>query len=377
MRLGAIDFISKPYDSPRFAATVRNALERERLTSKVDGSVNAHQVRQGLDTLIGSSPSMSRTKELVRKVVSANVTVLLSGESGTGKEVLARAIHAESHRAQNPFLAINCGAIPENLIESELFGHAKGAFTGASKSRAGLFEQAHGGSLFLDEIGELRIDLQVKLLRVLQDRCVRRLGCEKERSLDVRVIAATNLQLQEEVTAGRFRNDLYYRLSVFPVELPSLRERNRDILELAHYFLKKHGDRLGTQASGFTPAAERALLSYHWPGNVRELENAVERSMLLSETDQVDLPNLPGRLGGQTLGAWPSGYGDPLETPFSGIEPPVIATFAAEEQRILTRALEITGGNVKEAARRLAIGRATVYRKIRAYGIVPRSEKRA
>jgi transcriptional regulator with PAS, ATPase and Fis domain len=312
---------------------------------------------------------MGRTKALVRKVISANVTVLLSGESGTGKEVLARAIHAESQRSRNPFLAINCGAIPENLIESELFGHARGAFTGASKSRAGLFEQAEGGSLFLDEIGELRLDLQVKLLRVLQDRCVRRLGCEKERSLDVRVIAATNLQLQDEVAAGRFRNDLYYRLSIFPVELPSLRERSVDILELAHYFLKKHGVRLGARASGFTPAAERALLSYHWPGNVRELENAIERAMLLAETDLVDLPNLPGRLGGQTPGAWPTGYGDPPDTLFSSGESSQIATLAAEERRILTRALEITGGNVKEAAKRLEIGRATLYRKIRAYGL--------
>jgi len=370
IRLGATDFLLKPYDSPRFVKTVRRALERRRLTAAADGvAALARRSKQGLDSLIGSSPSMGRTKALVRKVISANVTVLLSGESGTGKEVLARAIHAESQRSRNPFLAINCGAIPENLIESELFGHARGAFTGASKSRAGLFEQAEGGSLFLDEIGELRLDLQVKLLRVLQDRCVRRLGCEKERSLDVRVIAATNLQLQDEVAAGRFRNDLYYRLSIFPVELPSLRERSVDILELAHYFLKKHGVRLGARASGFTPAAERALLSYHWPGNVRELENAIERAMLLAETDLVDLSNLPGRLGGQTPGAWPTGYGDPSDTLFSSVESSQIATLAAEERRILTRALEITGGNVKEAAKRLEIGRATLYRKIRAYSL--------
>ena len=368
MHLGAIDFLSKPYEAPRFETTVRNVLEKKRLTNKLGAVAAERRTVHGLNSLIGSSASIESTKGLVRRVVSTNVTVLLSGESGTGKEVLARALHAESNRAASLFLAVNCGAIPEHLIESELFGHARGAFTGAGQARAGLFEQADGGTLFLDEIGELRLDLQVKLLRVLQEKSVRRIGCPIERSLDLRVIAATNLDLHQEVVAGRFRTDVYYRLSVFPVALPPLRERGGDILELATYFLEKHTARLGSKASGFTASAEQAMLFYHWPGNVRELENAIERSMLLTESHLIDLCNLPYEIRNAS-DSFQDEHDGPVDMPPQSVKRLQIATLASEERRILARALEITRGNVTEAAKCLAIGRATLYRKIQAYGL--------
>jgi DNA-binding NtrC family response regulator len=300
--------------------------------------------------LVGSSPAMLRTLDLARRVAQVDSTVLITGESGSGKERLARFIHDESARTAGPFLAINCAAVPETLLESELFGHVRGAFTGASQDRAGLFEAANGGTLLLDEIGDVPPAMQVKLLRVLQEREVRRVGENRARSINVRVLAATNRDLLADVHGARFRQDLYYRLRVVEVVVPPLRERHEDILPLARQLLAAVAKRFGKKAPALAPEAANLLLRYTWPGNVRELENALERAVALARSDRIGVDDLPAEIGAA---------------------PPTIRTadevrtLAEVERDYIAAALRASGGNRAKAAEKLGIGAATLYRKLK------------
>jgi two-component system response regulator HydG len=302
--------------------------------------------------LIVQSAGMARVLDLARRVAQVDSTVLITGESGVGKERVARFIHDESARTAGPFVAINCGAVPENLLESELFGHAKGSFTGASQDRPGLFEAATGGTLLLDEIGEVPPAMQVKLLRVLQEREVRRVGENQSRPVDVRLLAATNRDLTAEIHAARFRQDLYYRLRVVEIRVPPLRERREDILPLARAFLAAAAERTGRKVTGFVPAAAHQLMRYGWPGNVRELENAVERAVVLANRTRMDVDDLPPEVG--------------LALPDVHAPGDVRPLAEVEREYILT-VLASVGGNRTQAAARLGIGTATLYRKLKEY----------
>jgi two-component system, NtrC family, response regulator HydG len=300
--------------------------------------------------LVGSSPAMLRTLDLARRVARVDSTVLVTGESGVGKERIARFIHDESARTAGPFLAINCAAVPETLLESELFGHARGSFTGASQDRAGLFEAANGGTLLLDEIGDVPPAMQVKLLRVLQEREVRRVGENRARTIDVRVMAATNRDLLADVHGARFRQDLYYRLRVVEVVVPPLRTRREDILPLARQLLAGAAKRFGKKAAALTPDAANLLLRYAWPGNVRELENALERAVALVQSDRIGVDDLPPEVGSA-----------PSASPAAGEVRPL----AEVERDYIAAALRASGGNRAKAAERLGIGAATLYRKLK------------
>ncbi|MCK6479646.1 MAG: sigma-54-dependent Fis family transcriptional regulator [Planctomycetaceae bacterium] len=400
LRLGALDYLEKPYDRARLVAVLRNARDRRLLHSRVRSLATELRRGEGFDSIVGGSPAVKRLVASLRRAADTEVTVLLEGESGTGKEVAARAIHAEGQRRTGPFVGVNCGALPEGLVESQLFGHEKGSFTGAAGVHRGFFEQADGGTLFLDEVGELPPDQQVRLLRVLQERVVQRVGGAKALPVDVRVVAATNRDLKAEAAAGRFREDLYYRLAVFPVRLPPLRERGDDVPLLAEAFLRRFADRHRRPIAGITAEAMRVLRAHAWPGNVRELENVIERAAILEDGDRLSLASLPDDLvasHGLELpttelppGSRPGVYVkvDPAKAEGPGPVPSMTGSFYApamlerlergeeeilpmeeEERRILLRALERTGWNFQEAAARLGIGRATIYRKIEKYGL--------
>ncbi|HEX6925298.1 MAG TPA: sigma-54 dependent transcriptional regulator, partial [Longimicrobiaceae bacterium] len=282
MRLGAYDYISKPFNAEEVLLTIHKAQERETLRREVTRLRARMAGMQGFDEVIGHSAAFREVLDLAARVAPYPTTVLITGESGSGKEAVARAIHASSPRRDGPFVGVNCGAIPENLLESELFGHEKGAFTGAERARDGLFMEANRGTLFLDEIGELPLALQVKLLRALQERTIRPVGGAQEREVDVRVLAATSRDLVQEVEDGRFREDLFYRINVIHLHLPPLRTRPEDIQALAEHFLERHGSRLGIRPEPLTPELVTVLARYSWPGNVRELENVIERGLVLS-----------------------------------------------------------------------------------------------
>jgi DNA-binding NtrC family response regulator len=303
--------------------------------------------------LIVESPAMERVLDVARRVAQVDSTVLLTGESGVGKERIARVIHDESARAAGPFVAINCGAVPENLLESELFGHVRGSFTGATQDRVGLFEAANRGTLLLDEIGEVPPAMQVKLLRVLQERQVRRVGENRTRPVDVRVLAATNRDLPDEIRGARFRQDLYYRLRVVEIEIPPLRQRREDVLPLGRAFLAEAAGRTGRKVTGFTPAAAHQLLRYGWPGNVRELQNAIERAVVLTRRSRIDVEDLPPEVG----------LAPPDAEAASGVR-----RLAEVERDYIMSVLRAVGGNRAQAADRLGIGAATLYRKLKQYG---------
>ena len=364
MQLGALDYLTKPFDAARLVTSVRNALERGQLQVRVNRLVTELRDQRGLSRLLGESPAVEGVVNLLQRATGNDVTVLLLGESGTGKEVAARAIHAESSRRMEPFVAVNCGAIPETLIESQLFGHERGAFTGADSSHKGFFEQADRGTLFLDEVSELRLDLQVKLLRVLQERCVQRLGASSTRTVDVRVIAASNRDLRASAEAGSFRQDLYYRLAVFPVELPPLRARGSDVLLLAESFLARFAKRHGSSVSELSEQVRAALQAYAWPGNVRELENVIERAVLLEDSHAVGLQSLPDNVV-EAL----SPVTEPAIEPACEVEE--IEPLEAHERRILLNALQVTDWNVGLAAAKLGISRATLYRRIERFELRP------
>ena len=367
MQRGAYDFITKPFRADQVILVVRKAIERERLRRRVEQLSGELEAIRGADGIVGGSEAMRRILELARKVARHPSTVLVTGESGTGKEVVARYVHRESPRGETAFVAVNCAAIPEALLESELFGHARGSFTGAHAERRGLFEEADGGTLFLDEIGELPVALQVKLLRALQEGEIRRVGESVSRPVDVRLLAATSRDLESDVAAGRFRSDLYYRINVVRLHLPPLRERREDIGPLARHFVTMHARRLGAGATppALTPAALRRLEEYGWPGNVRELENAIERALVMSEGDRIDAVHLETGAhsvvpGSQNGAAAPDG---------GSVDLSVKRRTESLERTLIAEALERTGGNRTRAAQLLDLSHRALLYKIREYGL--------
>ncbi len=355
MRAGAFDFLSKPVNLEILRASVARAVERRRLRREVSRLASELSRVRGPSELLGESAAMERVRELVDRVAKNDATVLVTGESGTGKEIVARAIHRASDRAKGPFVAINCAALPEALLESELFGHERGAFTDAHTARRGMLVEADGGVLFLDEIAELPVTLQVKLLRAIQERRVRPLGGSREIPFDVRIIAATNQSLENLVESGRFREDLFFRLNVIEVELPPLRARERDVLLLAQHFLVRAADKTGKPTRAFGPAVADRLLAYAWPGNVRELENAMERAVALSVHDVVTIDDLPPRL----RSAEP-----PPGLPVDNGEATELVSLDEMEKRYIARVLEATGGSRTRAAKILGVDRTTLWRKL-------------
>jgi len=360
IQAGAYDYISKPFKQDEVLLVLKKAEERESLRRENRALREAIRKESGFGEMLGRSEAMQRLFRTIDKVAGYKTTVLVTGESGTGKELVARALHDRSPRADATFVAVNCGAIPEALLESELFGHKKGAFTDASADKLGLFAEADGGTLFLDEIGELPLSLQVKLLRALQESTIRRLGDTKDRTVDVRVIAATVRDLKREVEAGRFREDLYYRLNVLQLVVPPLRERREDIPLLVEHFIDRNNRRLGTTTQGIDPRAQKMLLEYHWPGNVRELENLVERAVVLSEADTLGVPDLPERVREPA---------DPVAVSLAQGELSIKKTQRYMEETLIRRALQKTGGNRTQAARLLEISHRALLYKIKEYGV--------
>ncbi len=344
LRRGAFDYLEKPYDKSALLETINRALDR----------LDAIDIE-----IISASPKMESVKKMILKVARSNSTVLVRGESGTGKELIARAVHNQSPRSGEMFQAVNCAAINENLLESELFGHEKGSFTGAHAEKKGLFEIADRGTLFLDEIAELDVGIQAKLLRALQERKIRRVGGTHEISVDVRVIAATNRDLRAMVADGRFRDDLYYRINVLSIDVPPLRERREDIPVLIDYFLKKHTKNTSRLVSGLTPETKKLMNEYSWPGNVRQLESAIERAILLSEGDLIVAEDLPTEVR-QDVG--PAAEGS-FKLPAEGIN------FEDVERNLITQAMEQTDYNITKAAKLLGLTFRTLQYRLEKFGI--------
>lgn len=364
MRHGAADFLGKPFAPDQVLVAVDRALEKTALQKENHALRSALDDRLRLENVVGTDPRMQAIFKTVKAVADTRTTVLITGESGTGKTLLARALHSLSSRRQGPFVEVNCGALPETLLESELFGHQKGSFTGATRDKVGKFEAASGGTIFLDEVGTSSPAFQVKLLRVLQDKVVERIGDTKTIPVDVRVVLATNKDLLAAVAAGEFREDLYYRIHVITIEMPPLRERRSDIGNLAEHFLRRFAAEHGRPALHFTDRALRALVAAPWPGNVRQLENLVERAVVLSHGPDLDLQDLPAGLVATTGKAAP----EALEAP-AGPTLPLKEALAGPEKRIIERALQECGGNREKAAKLLGINRSTLFHKLRKYGI--------
>jgi two-component system response regulator AtoC len=360
MKAGAYDYVSKPFKPDEIVLVLRKAEERETLRRENRALKEQIQKENQFESILAKSKEMLDIFRTVAKIADFKTTVLVTGESGTGKELVARAIHTRSGRKSAPFVAINCGAIPENLLESELFGHKRGAFTDATSDRRGLFEEAHGGTLFLDEIGELPLNLQVKLLRVVQEARIRRLGDTKDVEVDVRIIAATHRDLTADVKAGRFREDLFYRINVLLIHIPPLRNRKEDVNLLIDHFILRNNARLGTHSRGVSTAARKLLLEYGWPGNVRELENTIERAMVLAETDVLDVVDMPERIRDAL---------DPVQVHLASGELSIKRTAAAIEQILIRRALVKTKGNRTRAADLLEISHRALLYKIKDYKI--------
>ncbi len=360
MKAGAYDYVAKPFKPDEVLLALRKAEEREALRRENRALKEQIQKDNQFESILAKSHEMVAIFRTISKVADFKTTVLITGESGTGKELVARAVHGRSSRKVAPFVAINCGAIPENLLESELFGHRKGAFTDANADRRGLFEEAHGGTLFLDEIGELPLNLQVKLLRVLQEEHIRRLGDTKDVKVDVRIIAATHRDLQADVKAGRFREDLFYRIHVLSIHIPPLRDRREDVGLLVDHFLERNNARLGTNIRGMSTDVRKLLLEYAWPGNVRELENTIERAMVLAESEVLQAADLPDRIRDAL---------DPVQVQLASGELSIKKTTSAIEEILIRRALQKTKGNRTRAADLLEISHRALLYKIKDYKI--------
>jgi two-component system response regulator AtoC len=361
MKKGAYDYIQKPFSPDQLVLTLKKAEERETLRREVTRLREEVSIDRRYREIVAKSPAMTKALQVAAKVAKHTSPVLVTGESGTGKELVARLIHDESDRARGSFIPVNCGAIPENLLESELFGYTKGAFTGADRDKPGLFEAASGGTLLLDEIGDMPITLQVKLLRVLQESEIRRLGDTRARTVDVRVIAATNKDLDEEVRAGDFRRDLFYRIAVVPIHLVPLRQRRDEIPLLVHHFIEQYNKKLKLDIRGIDSDAMRILLEYPWPGNVRELENTIERALVLSDGPKITVDDLPNNITSPVV---------PLDSPdLPDDELSVKKHSAILERRLIKQALERTGGNKTRAADLLELSSRALLYKIREYGL--------
>ena len=360
MKAGAYDYISKPFKQDEVLLALTKAEERESLRRENRALKQAIRKEQTFHGILGRSEAIEKVFATIEKVADHKTTVLIQGESGTGKELVARALHDGSSRKDKPFVPVNCGAIPETLLESELFGHKKGAFTDAHADKKGLFAEANHGTLFLDEIGELPLSLQVKLLRVLQEGRVRPLGATRDHEVDVRVIAATVRDLRREVQENRFREDLYYRLNVLQLNVPPLRDRRDDIALLVEHFIERNNGRLGTKIRDVEPRARKLLFNYPWPGNVRELENTVERAVVLAEGDVITVADLPERMREPA---------DPVAASLSTGELSIKKTSRFMEETLIRRALEQTGGNRTAASKLLEISHRALLYKIKDYGI--------
>ncbi|MBC7767346.1 MAG: sigma-54-dependent Fis family transcriptional regulator [Phycisphaerales bacterium] len=398
MQAGATDFFVKPASPERIMVSIRNALEMSNLKTEVVRMKKRVTGQMGFDDMVANAPVMAPVVRMGKRAAGSNIPVLITGESGVGKELLARAIQGASERAGRPFVTVNCGAIPENLVESILFGHAKGSFTGATDNHAGKFVEAHGGTLFLDEVGELPLDMQVKLLRVLQEGEVDPVGGKRPVKVDVRIISATNKDLAKLVADSRFREDLYYRLNVFPIEAPPLRERKEDLPTLVQRFVARFNAEEGRNVRGASQSAMRMLMDHDWPGNVRQLENSIFRAVILCEGDLLQPEDFPQISGGKPIVAandalpaevysvpandhhvtaahavFTQAVAEAAATPMAPV-----AVFDGEghlrqleqiERDLIELAIDHYAGHMSEVARRLGIGRSTLYRKLREYGL--------
>ena len=370
MRLGAFDFLAKPFNSDRLKVTLRNALEHSQLTTMVNSYKETYE-KNRFHSFVGSSMAMQAVYRIIESAAHSSATVFIQGESGTGKELCAEAVHQESSRKEKPFVAINCAAIPKDLIESELFGHVKGAFTGANKDRQGAASKANGGTLFLDEICEMNFDLQSKLLRFLQTGTYYKVGSDIQEKVNLRIICATNKDPLQEVQQGRFREDLYYRLHVIPIELPPLRERDKDILDIANYFLDLYATEEGKNFSGFDKEAEKILTEYHWPGNIRELQNIIRNIVVLNNDRYVTAWHFPPQVKNHhnssmsnivSLSTAAKHYAQQGDSQVLRIRPLWII-----EKEAIEYAIELCNGNVSKAAALLDISPSTIYRKIQSW----------
>ena len=386
MQAGAQDFFVKPVSAERLLVGVANALQLTRLTAEVGRLNKRVSNRTSFDDLVGDSGPMRMVKALGVRAAKSGIPVLITGESGVGKEVIARALHGASDRAGKPFVAVNCGALPANLVESILFGHEKGAFTGAHDKHLGKFQEANGGTLFLDEIGELPLDMQVKLLRALQEGEVDPVGAKRSVKVDVRIVSATNRDPAQQVKEGAFREDLFYRLNVFPIEAPSLRERREDIPALIDHFIARFNVEEGKRVSACAPETLALLTAFDWPGNVRQLENAVYRAIILADAPYLQPHDFPA-ISGVVMSLLPAeqrqadnaAAGTPASNPGEAASPdsPVrihddrghLRTLEEIEHDLIQHALEVYSGHMSEIARRLGIGRSTLYRKLREQGL--------
>jgi DNA-binding NtrC family response regulator len=385
MQAGAQDFFVKPASPERILVSIRNALQMGDLTAEVHRLKKHHTGRTSFDDLVGTSPAMRMIKAFGERAAKSTIPVLILGESGVGKEVIARAVHGASDRAGKPFVAVNCGALPANLVESILFGHEKGSFTGATDKHLGKFQEAHGGALFLDEVGELPLDMQVKLLRALQEKEIDPVGSKRPVKVDVRIIAATNRDLAQAVKEGRFREDLYYRLNVFPIEAPALRERREDVPALLEHFVRRFNVEEGKRIAGATPETVAMLTAYDWPGNVRQLENTIYRAVVLCDgafLQPHDFPAISGVAVPPPADAAPEVATMPSAAQALADLPPLpdapvrilddrghLRTLEEIERDLIQHAIEVYAGHMSEVARRLGIGRSTLYRKVREQGL--------
>ncbi|AKT37964.1 sigma-54-dependent transcriptional regulator [Chondromyces crocatus] len=358
IRAGAYDFLTKPFELEVLRLALVRAIRHRALREEVKRLRQAAAASQGYGEMLGASAPMRKVYDLIDRVAEVDTSVLVTGESGTGKELVARALHRRSPRRDGPFIAVNCAAVPEPLLESELFGHAKGAFTDAKGARQGLFFQASGGTLFLDEIGDMPLGLQPKLLRALQERRARPLGATEERPFDIRVVAATNSDIEAAVEERRFREDLYYRINVVHVELPPLRSRGSDVLLMAQHFVERFAASTGHRVTGLSAPAAEKLLSYSWPGNVRELSNCIERAVALARYEQIAVEDLPQKIQRYQIRDLVPVTEDPAE----------LLPMDEVERRYIARVLEAVQGNKTIAAKVLGFDRATLYRKLARYG---------
>ena len=356
MRVGAYDFITKPLEVDLLEIALQRAVDHRRLQMQLEKLEKQMQESSRAGVLVGENPIMLDLIGQIERAGPSGAAILITGESGTGKELVARALHDSSARNAEPFIAVNCAALPEALIESELFGHAKGAFTDARDARRGLFAQADGGTLFLDEIGDLPLNLQAKLLRVLEQQTIRPIGSDQEQAIDVRVLSATHQDLEAKVEREEFRQDLYYRLNVIEIEVPPLRARGNDVLLLAHTFLKQFAEKSGKAVVGIAEPAATKLLDYDWPGNVRELRNVLERAVAMTQYDRVIVDDLPARVQQFTRNKFVFGSEDPSN----------LVSLAELEQRYIVHVLQMVGNNRTRAARLLGLDRKTLYRKLKA-----------